>query len=508
MLPTVNELLADQFRAADPLVLAGRSSLDRTVGWVHSSEIFEISPLLAGGELLLTTGLGLAGVDAGTRRHYVREIAARDVAGVAIEVGRTFDTVPPDMIAEASRARLPLIALRTVVPFIELCRSANTAIVSREVSLLRRVDQLTAELLADLGAGHGPARLLARVGAVTDCPLVLTANSGALVAAHGVDDDRSAWAAVDSATATATIRVRDTTWGTLTAGPGSPLDSVTLRAVLARAAEALAPALVQVATPTGAPRRVAARLLADLLGDKQIRVADLRTRLAAAGASGTAWVPVAVDAPEPRIATRLLDSAMRDLGRPAVIGDVHATVYGLVAIEHTATDPVTDVADALRKARAANRIDGVTIVVGEPDGVDAAKLAAALRTTGSALALAVRRRRDGLRQPVFTTRELAADLLVAAIPSTERAHLVRSTLAPLIAWDAAHGTALTSTLDHFLRNGGSATRCAAALHIGRQSLYQRIDRIKALLGYDPTSPELAGTLLLALTAHRLTDQTD
>ncbi|MGW6624504.1 PucR family transcriptional regulator [Nocardia sp. NPDC055002] len=510
MLPTVRQLLADQFLAADPLVLSGRSSLDRAVRWVHSSEIFEISPLLSGGELLLTTGLGLAGVDAGTRRHYLREIADREVAGVTIELGRTFDTVPPDMVAEASRAGLPLIALRRVVPFIDLCRAANTVIVSREVGMLRVVDGLTRELLVELGAGHGPARLLSKVGAVTGCPVVLTAGSGALVAAHGVDDDRSAWAAVESAGATAKITVRESFWGTLTAGPGSPLDPTTLGEVLDRAAAVLGPALARSADPTGRPRRVATRLLADLLADKQIRPADLRARLAAAGAGATAGlrlVPVAVDAPDTRIAARLLDSAVKELGRPGVIGEVHATVYGVLAPDPGATDPVAEIADLMRKACATNSIDGVTLVVGDPAESTAASLSAALVATGPALRLAVRQRRDraGQNGPVTTRRALAGDLLVDTLPAADRARLVETTLAPLIAWDTAHHSALTHTLEAFLRHGGSATRCAAALHIGRQSLYQRLDRIKALLGFDPAAPELTPTVLLALSAHRVSN---
>ncbi len=503
MLPTVRQLLADQFLAADPLVLSGRSSLDRAVRWVHSSEIFEISPLLSGGELLLTTGLGLAGVDAGTRRHYLREIADREVAGVAVELGRTFDTIPPDMVAEASRAGLPLIALRSVVPFIELCRAANTVIVSREVGMLRVVDGLTRELLVELGLGHGPAQLLARIGAVTGCPVVLTAGSGALVAAHGVDDDRSAWAAVESAGAEAKIMVRESFWGTLTAGPGSPLDPTTLGEVVERAAAVLGPTLAQSAAPTGRPGRAATRLLADLLADKPIRLADLRARLAAAGAGASAGmrlVPVAIDAPDARIAARLLDGAVRELGRPGLIGEVHATVYGLLVPDPAVTDPVAEVAAVLRKVCSTNTIDGVTLVIGDP-AESTTSLSAALIATGPALRLAVRQRRER-SGPVTTRRELAGDLLVDALPAADRAHLVDTTLAPLIAWDTTHHSALVHTLEVFLRHGGSATRCAAALHIGRQSLYQRLDRIKVLLGFDPAAPELTATLLLALSAHR------
>src|SRR5690349_781780 len=100
MVLTLRDVLDRHLAAADPQVLSGHDGLDNEVRWVHSSEIFEIGPLLSGGELLLTTGLGLAGVDSGTRRHYIRELAQRGVAGVAVELGRTFDQAPGEMVRE------------------------------------------------------------------------------------------------------------------------------------------------------------------------------------------------------------------------------------------------------------------------------------------------------------------------------------------------------------------------------------------------------------------------
>ncbi|MFI9404231.1 PucR family transcriptional regulator ligand-binding domain-containing protein [Nocardia sp. NPDC052316] len=508
MLPTVRELLDDQFAAAEPHVLAGHSALGRTVRWVHSSEIYEISPLLSGGELLLTTGLGLAGVDAGTRRHYLGEIAGRGVAGVAVELGRTFDAVPPDMVAEASRHSLPLIALRAVVPFIDLCRAANTEIVSREVRSLRLLNELGRDLVGELAAGNGLAQLLGRIGEVTGCALIVTSGSGALIAAHGVDDDRSAWAAVESAAATATIRARENTWGTLTAGPGSVLDRATLATVLDQSAPSLGLALANSGSPTGRPQLAAATLLADLLDGKTIRQADLKVRAAAAGVpalAGRTLVPVAADAPETRIATRLIDTAAKELGRPALAAEVHATSYGVFAMDPATADPVDAVVRLLRNAFATNAVEGVTLVVGDPCEFTSAALNGSLAAARSALRLATRHRRDRLAgSPIATCRELATELAVESLPAAQRSRLITTTIAPLIDWDTTHHSNLARTLEVYLRHGGSATRCATALHIGRQSLYQRLERIRDLLGYDPAAPALTGTLLLALCAHRLT----
>lgn len=85
--PTLREVLDSHLAAAEPRILSGHEHLDAPVCWVHSSEIYEIGPLLTGGELLLPTGLGLRGLDAGTRKHYVQDLAQRGVAAVAIEGG-------------------------------------------------------------------------------------------------------------------------------------------------------------------------------------------------------------------------------------------------------------------------------------------------------------------------------------------------------------------------------------------------------------------------------------
>ncbi|MFI5957074.1 helix-turn-helix domain-containing protein [Cryptosporangium sp. NPDC051539] len=53
------------------------------------------------------------------------------------------------------------------------------------------------------------------------------------------------------------------------------------------------------------------------------------------------------------------------------------------------------------------------------------------------------------------------------------------------------------TLELYLRHGASATKTADALHLRRQSLYQRLERIETLLGHSPAAPDLYPALLAA-----------
>lgn len=116
---TVADLLAlPVLERARPEVLVGRDQLDdRPVRWVHTSEIYEIWPLLKGGEVLLTTGLGLVGCTPQATADYARSLAQKGVAAVLLELGRTFAQPPSALLQAAHAHSLPLVVLHGVVPF-------------------------------------------------------------------------------------------------------------------------------------------------------------------------------------------------------------------------------------------------------------------------------------------------------------------------------------------------------------------------------------------------------
>lgn len=400
---TLREILAlDPIRASEPELLAGHTALDRPVRWVHSSEVYEGANFLDGGELLLTNGFGLMDAAEEVRRRYVRELAARGAAGLAVEVGRSLPAMPAEVVDEARRRELPLLALHRVVPFVRITEAANRAIVARGLSGRAVVrpwgDDHTAALLADLAdrAALNQPEVEARA---------------ALAGFHP--------------------------------GPGARLIGISLH------------------------------------GTRDVSTVDRAVRLL--GGAGVL--------------------------RAAFPGDVLA----LLALPGTRPgDPVKAVREVFRRAAD----PGVTVAVGHAvsatdggwlrwsDTLRAARTTLELALTVPAAEPAVP---DG---PVVTSsralaleRELTRGGLDA---NRERlSALVHHTLGPLLAWEAAHPSDLVRTLETHLRNGCSPTRTAALLHIGRQSLYQRLERIESLLGLDIDDPELLGELLTATCAHRV-----
>src|SRR5262245_9195658 len=83
-----------------PEVLAGEDRLGRTIRWVHSGEVPYMAEMLKGGELLLMTGLNIAGGEREQRR-FIAELDQRDIAALAIELGARFKHLPRALISEA-----------------------------------------------------------------------------------------------------------------------------------------------------------------------------------------------------------------------------------------------------------------------------------------------------------------------------------------------------------------------------------------------------------------------
>jgi DNA-binding PucR family transcriptional regulator len=96
--------------------------------------------------------------------------------------------------------------------------------------------------------------------------------------------------------------------------------------------------------------------------------------------------------------------------------------------------------------------------------------------------------------------------LLAPGGDDEVAEFVQRTVGPLLEHDAARGTELARTLEAYLASGRQHSATADALHIHANTLYQRLNRIGAVLGDDWREPDVALDLHVALRLHRLAAQ--
>src|SRR5262249_60809497 len=89
-------------------LLAGEAASDRAIRWVHASELEDPTPWLKGGELILTTGMGV-GDSAAKHRAYVRRLDEAGVGGPGFWVGVWVAATPQAPPRTAANTAVPAL---------------------------------------------------------------------------------------------------------------------------------------------------------------------------------------------------------------------------------------------------------------------------------------------------------------------------------------------------------------------------------------------------------------
>ncbi|MCI4657212.1 PucR family transcriptional regulator [Cryobacterium zhongshanensis] len=155
---------------------------------VHISELTDPTPYLGGGELLLTTGIPLAGTDEHVSR-YVRRLVDHGVAALGLGLGAGTDHVPPHL-ADACRAEgLALLIVPDGTPFLQVSRAYW--------DLVGRTEH--ADFAANLGLQTSLARAATQPGAAASVVRVLAEALGGWAAYLPADGTpESLWPANES----------------------------------------------------------------------------------------------------------------------------------------------------------------------------------------------------------------------------------------------------------------------------------------------------------------------
>ncbi|WP_299537514.1 PucR family transcriptional regulator [uncultured Streptomyces sp.] len=526
-------------RGGLPRVVACPDALDRPVRWVHAGEVPNIASLLKGGELLLTTGLGL-GTRPAEQRAFVRGLAERGIAALVVELGPRFGKLPSAIVEAAQAAGLPLIQLHREVPFVAVTEEIHTEIVNGHYALVRQAEEVHRRCTRAVLDGGGVAQVLSVLAEFAAAPVFLETPDGGLLYATGPADAppeagplrvweglRGDRAARDSPPAGSVVV--DVAGGG--AGPGAVRARLALLAVsrpLApvhrMAAERAAGILAVVLMQARQEEELAARGRGDFLTDLaegRVTPGDAAAQARTLGfrPTGPLLLPVVMlPAPGPR-GTRAVQEELALAGVPVLLGvrPVEGRVPLLVGLRDGAERAaVADrVAAALRAGleRAGPERTGIegtgperavagragwsrpVVVVGVPG--DWASVGAGLRHAAET-AVAAR----GLpERPWHDARSLDTDLLLWRLRDhPDLAAFVERTIGPLRAHDRSSRPPLLPTLEAYVAHAGRKAETARALHLNRQTLYNRLARIAELLAADLDDPHTVLSLGLALRA--------
>ena len=528
---TVSEVLElPALRRGLPEVVAGAAALERHVRWVHVLDVQDPSDLLRGGELVLSTGFG-AGKEPKGQQRFVEALAKEGASGLVIELGWTFDRALPRTLLDAAEAcGLPVIALHRQLRFVEVTEAIHGVLLDRQLSLLRRADELQDRFIEIVLGGEGATSVLADLSRLIGNPVILEDHAQRLVelALHeaGRESVLTAWEQhhraedrqdrSDADSAVAEVPVRGRSWGRLVAlavdGPIHEAD----RLAVDRAA--IAVALDLLSEQSGPRLRARARggLIAGLAHGR-LEERDASRWAASLGfprRHGSLLPAAAVWRTEQwseRAETEqdAWDLVVDALPRTTASGRaVIAGTYGdgvLIALDMGGAErPSGQLERAAAELRAMLERCGlseleVVLALGRPaDSWSAlgASLDRVVRAAAAARTSAPRPWQDARRGSIV-------DLLFGLRSSVEMVTFVREQLGPLLDERDARASELLRTLEIYLERGGRKAEAARALHLERQSLYGRLERIEKTLEAPLDDPDTLLGLHLAVRALRL-----
>ena len=499
--------------AADPIVRAAIGRAARTqLRWVHSSEILDIAPLLDGGELLLTGGEALALASEDRRITYIRQLAERGVAALAIETGAALPSLPSLMVSAAEAAGLPLIELRKVVPFVSVMQAINSALVSESVSQLRQADEASHAMAVELAHGGGLDRILAVLAGITHAEVTLASLTGAVLAGATPRNTGSGDAGGSPKPAPQEparliridIPVRGMLAAQLVLRVPADVDENLARTAGKRSVDILALAILQRMSPG----------LREVAGAALIRAVDSgsqpwRLQQMALAAGIPPHGPLVAVVVRSDISQQLRTSVEQFLARAAASHAAYVDNAELLAVASLAEDaPGEGRHRLLSDLMELPAIDGTLAAVGPlaagisdaPWSLSEAKLT--LELAGSP---EPSRTGSGVGHHTVVDAEAFAveRFAVQCLDPDQRRTFVRQQLGALLDHDAQRHSRLLATLAAWMDSGCNTAHAARELHLERQSMHQRLRRIFELCGGDPRTTGRLAALHLAARLARL-----
>jgi purine catabolism regulator len=455
------------------------NALDRSLRWVHSSDLADPTPFLSEDLALLTTGKQFdEAVEIDT---YVGRLADRGVLGLGFGTEVHRSGIPAELIVACAAHGMPLFEVPYRTPFIAVARAHSEAIAAQAYA--RRSWALDTQRALALAAlrPHGLDATIAELGRRLDVWAGMFDAAGAPLISHPREAIGSSVLAdlgervIEILTrgleAGHSLTLDDRTFTLFTVGRGGHLRGVIALAVDVLDSEARSVvtsviamaglALEQSEQLARSRRRLHAQLLGSLLADDP----GLARRVLGGLPPTPVVVAVAADAPAGAL-TDWWERHRSDHGTPFFLAE---SEEGVTLCLSASDDGLLD--------EVATRF-GIRIGVSDPEGYDGFSRAHAQALTAL--------RQHGERGAVRYADTVGSSILTAL--ATDEARLVaESRLAPLREHDARTGSDLEHSLRTWLEHDARAESAAAALGVHRHTLRSRITQAGALLGGDLSS---------------------
>lgn len=458
-------------------------ALDRSVRWVHSSDLADPTPFISEDLVLLTTGTQFATItDTEVFTEYVARLSAKGVCALGFGTEVVREGIPT-LLVGACRARgMPLFEVPYRIPFLAIARAHAEAIARQAYA--RRNWALAAQRAIALAAlrPDGLSAILAELARQLDAWVGLFDQTGLLTREHPVN-------ALDAVTASALANeVAALLRRGVTVGSSLPIGSTpfTLQTV-GRGGHLLGVIAISAGGLDQESRGIVTLVIAmaGLAIEQNEGFAGARARL-------RAGVVASLHGDDPTLARRIAREMWGGLPSEPVV----------VAVTETSSrcDGLTEWLE-LRAHERRGRLffgqesEGLLLVV--PAG-DADELAGLSDQLGTRIGVSAPAAYSGFSAAIGQARlaltrgtgmvshfaDVAADGVLSMLDSDAGRVLAHAAIAPLLAHDEAEGTNLVETVRVWLDHDARFEAVAKALGIHRHTARARISQAQKLLGVD------------------------
>jgi len=520
-------------------VVAGREGLDHIIQWVHIVDIPDAHyEWKREGVLLLTAGFGLSDHSA-DQAALITTLHHKGFAGLVLSTGHYFDHAPHRMKEAADELGFPIIESPPDVLFIDITEAILEKIINQQYTLLQKsnhIHQQLTDLVLQGGdlqdAAHTLSNLLQRSVTIEDTSQRMLASS-----LHGpVDPARQRSIEENRTTPEVAQWVRDNVFDVLLQKmgpvhiPPKPELGMTMERFVAPiivdrrihaymwiiAGDHPLTDLDELAIQHGAT--VAALILFKeqaVRNTEQEYRKDFLSRLLEHSAQSSAFQEQAqrLNYDPTRMHQALLIQAvppLEDTQRHSVLdgvtdqlnqqGSPHITAWrkeGLVAIlESDQHQTGVEVAQSIQQAL---YLPGHDLMLGV--GKAGRDVKSSLLGARDALEIA---RSQEHKQGIFPFHKLGILHWLHQLPQdVQEENPYLEHIQHLAAYDKERNADLVLTLETYLNHGSSLVDAAEALHIHRNTLMHRLERIEELLSVDLHQPDHRLNLHVAIMSYRL-----
>lgn len=527
---TVSDMLElDIFQRAALVVNPGELRR-RRVDWVSALEV-PVDDFIRPNELVLTTAMGI-GNDERLLARFVRDVADARAAALGVAMGEYIKETPPSVIETALSCKLPLLELPWDLSFGEISEAVLRRVIDKQNVLLHGSLNVQQNLMSLISSGADLSQLAGTLAEMVRRPVAFYDPAGQIVS-----DDVLEWkrdpgeplrgvvqsGRMDAAVAGSgdmlgngfgcfAVRAGGDVEGFLVVESDPPLSEMD-RVVLKHGATAASMCLLQQI----AAEETATRLRRDFvwslatgdLNSPETAVAQgslydydvLRTYVGVVGQadpSGKADIGTLVERAEEML--ECCNSIAKGMHRRFMGTVTGKNLVGYVeAGEHSGDIP--------RLVRQMAR----TIGENNPDMIISWGIGNSRPGFGN-----FRRTHVEAKQACQIGRAIKGPGKVTEIKETgvfrllhklasdpNLLNLWQDQLAPMMCYEREKNIPILETLDTFFRSGRNVSRAAQRLHLHRQSLKYRLEKIETLTGCDLNDPHDCFSLELSLRLHRI-----